>query len=291
MDGTSFMQSIINGLMIGGVYALFAVGLTIIFGVMDIVNFAHGEFLMLGMYLTWALSRFFPGVPYWLIIIVAPIMYVIGYFVYKLSVAKIIGKGHGLYILLTLGIGVILQNGALLLFSSDYRSINSVIKSAAINYGHFTIPTGRLIAFIMAIVCVIILNFFLNRTNLGRAMRATGEKSEVAKLLGINTEKTFAIAFGLGIMLAGISGLLLSPIFYTYPRVGVLFQTTAFVVVVLGGMGNVVGALIGGLIIGVMEALTGAYISLDLSILSTFVIFLLLLFFRPYGLFGKARGI
>lgn len=292
MDWLTIGQSIINGLLIGGVYALVAVGLTIIFGVMGIVNFAQGEYLMIGMYITWLLTTYVVATsPYWMIFIVAPLMFLIGVGIYKLTVSRVVGKGDELYILLTIGTSVLLQNGALLIFSADYRSIDSAIKGAALQFGELSIPTGRFIACVVAVLLVLLFNFFLNRTDLGRQMRACGESQEIGQLLGINPERTYAIAFGLGIALAGIAGLLLSPIFYIFPRIGVMFNTTAFVVVVLGGMGNVVGALLGGLIIGVMEALTGSFIALDLSQLGTFFIFLLMLFFRPYGLFGKRGGI
>lgn len=291
MDWTNLAQTAINGLMIGGVYALIAVGLTLIFGVMGIVNFAQGEFLMLGMYSTWLLWSALHASPYLLLFVAAPLMFVFGYLVYKGLISRVVGKGDVLCILLTIGFGIFAQNSMLLIFTSNYQNIVDPIKAAAINIGPLTLPAGRLIGFGMAVLMVGILNWILAKTDLGRAMRATAENPEVATMLGINPGATYAISFGIGSLLAGLAGALLSPIYYIYPGVGNMFGTTAFVVVVLGGLGSTVGALVGGLVIGVVEALTGSYVALDLSSLGTFVIFLLVLFFRPNGILGKGATV
>lgn len=284
---TSIAQCVINGVMIGGVYALVAVGLTLIFGVMGIVNFAQGEFFMMGMYLTWLIWRISHVSPYVLLIAVAPLMLLFGLVVYKRLIRRVVGKGDTMYILLTIGLSILMQNMALLIWTSDYYTVDHPIKAAAIHLGPLTVPTGRLVAFGAAILIVAILNYVLARTDLGRSMRAVAENPEVSTLLGINPWSIAAIAFGIGSALAGIAGVLLSPLYYIYPTVGNLFGVTAFVVVVLGGMGSVVGALVGGLIIGVVQALSGHFIALDLSSLGTFAIFLLVLFVKPNGLFGK----
>ncbi|MDN5361641.1 MAG: branched-chain amino acid transport system permease protein [Moorella sp. (in: firmicutes)] len=284
----TLIQTIINGLMIGGVYALVAVGLTLIFGVMGIVNFAQGEFVMLGMYGSWILASLFRISPYPGILIIGPLMFLIGFIFYKLLISRVVGKGDEAYILLTLGLSILLQNLALIIWGADYQSVATPLKDAAIHVSHLSIPIPRLIAFVIGLGLIIGLTYILHKTDLGRAMRACAENREVACLLGINPNQSFTIAFSLGIVLAGIGGSLLTPMFYVYPTVGVLFNTTAFIVVVLGGMGSVAGALLGGLIIGIVEALTGTYISLDLSQLGTFVIFLLVLFLRPSGLFGRS---
>lgn len=288
MDWVTLIQTTINGLMIGGVYALVAVGLTLIFGVMGIVNFAQGEFVMLGMYGSWILASLLRIAPYPGMVIIGPLMFFVGFLVYKLLIARVVGKGDETYILLTLGLSILLQNLALIIWGADYQSVATPLKDAAIHVAHLSIPVPRLIAFIIGLTLILTLSYILNKTDLGRAMRACAENREVASLLGINPNQSFIIAFSLGIVLAGIGGSLLTPIFYVYPTVGALFNTTAFIVVVLGGMGSVVGALLGGLVIGIVEALTGTYISLDLSQLGTFLIFLIVLFLRPSGIFGRS---
>jgi len=287
VDVTIFLQTTLNGLMIGGVYALIAVGLTLIFGVMKIVNFAQGEYVMIGMYISWMLATLVHIGPYPGLILVGLIMFAIGYLTFKLLLIRILGKPDETFILLTLGLSIFLQNVALLFFKADYRTVQTTIKDAAFRIGGLAIAVPRLIAFLVALILVLALTLFLNKTDMGRAMRATAESSEVATLLGINSVRCYAIAFGIGIVGAGAAGVLLTPMFYVYPGVGTLFNLTAFVVVVLGGMGSLLGALLGGLLIGVVEALSSTYVSLDLAQLFTFLIFVAVLFMRPSGLFGR----
>jgi branched-chain amino acid transport system permease protein len=185
-------------------------------------------------------------------------------------------------------LSIVLQNLVLVIFGAEYFSVDTPIKDKAFHMAGLSLSVPRLIAFVVALLMVTALTIMLNKTDLGRAMRATSESREVATLLGINPTKCFTIAFAIGIVLAGIAGVLLTPMFYVFPGVGTLFNLTAFVVVVLGGMGSVPGALLGGLIIGVVEALSSTYISLDLAQLFTFLIFLAVLFLRPSGLFGEA---
>ena len=288
MNLAILVQTTLNGLMIGGVYALVAVGLTLIFGVMRIVNFAQGEFVMLGMYLSWMLVTVtkigaYPG-----LLIVGAGMFAIGYIAFKFLIVRVLGKNEEACILLTLGLSIFLQNVILLIFGADYRTVSSSIKDMAFHAGTLSIAVPRFVAFAVALLMVALLSLFLTKTDLGRAMRATAESREVATLLGINPIRCFSIAFAIGIVLAGTAGVLLTPMFYVYPGVGTLFNLTAFVIVVLGGMGSVPGALLGGLIIGIVEALSSTYIALDLAQLFTFIIFLAVLFLRPSGLFGRS---
>ncbi len=264
MNLTIVVQATLNGLMAGGVYALVAVGLTLIFGVMRIVNFAQGEFVMLGMYVSWMLATIAGIGPYRGFLLVGAIMFGVGYLVFKLLIIRVLGKNEEACILLTLGLSIFLQNLILLIFGADYHTVATPIKYAAFNVFGLSVSVPRVIAFGMALVMVASLTLLLNKTDMGRAMRATAESREIATLLGINTTRSFGIAFGIGILLAGLAGVLLTPIFYVYPGVGTLFNLTAFVVVVLGGMGSVPGALLGGIIIGVVEALTSTYLSLGL---------------------------
>lgn len=285
------VQIIINGLLIGGVYALIAVGITMIHGVMKIVNFAQGDFLAAGMYLTYAMYKFLPdgSVPYWLLIPVGAAMYLIGCILYTTTIRKVIGKGDSNYILLTIGLSYLFQNTIQLIFGPDFQSIpvSDNLRYGAMVVGEASISIPRLIAFVAAAVFVVFVNWFLSRTDIGRAMRATSENKVIAESLGIRTELIYVTAFALGTVFAGIAGLLLTPMFLPFPKIGSQFSTIAMSSMVLGGLGNIKGALVGGLIIGLVESASSTYISVNLSQAAINIVLMLVLAFRPYGLFGK----
>ena len=230
MDLTILLQTTLNGLMTGGVYAVVAVGLTLIFGVMKIVNFAQGEFVMLGMYASWALATLVGIGPYPGLLLVAAIMFGVGWLTFKFLIERILGKSDEAFILLTLGLSIFLQNVTLLVFGADYLTVATTVKDAALHFGGLSVSVPRVVAFVVALALVAGLTLFLHRTDLGRAMRATAENREVATLLGINSVRCFVIAFSIGIVFAGVAGVLLTPMFYVYPGVGTLFNLTAFVV-------------------------------------------------------------
>lgn len=280
-------QSVINGLLMGGVYALAAVGLTLIFGVMKIVNFAQAEFLMLGMYSTWLLVSAFECEPYAMIVPVGVIMFIIGYLIYRAMVQPIMKKeGVNRFVLLTLGLQSFLQGLVQIIMGADYRSTDSFAKGASVFLGEFSFAVPRLIAMAVVLILFACLSLVLKKSEMGRALRATAENADIAAMLGINPVSHFALAFGLGAATTGIAGLLLTPMYYTYPTIGDMFGTLTFVVVVIGGMGSVKGALLGGLLIGLIEALTASYVAMDLGTAGIFVVFVLVLVFRPQGLFG-----
>ncbi len=289
MDVTPFAQAIVNGLLMGGLYALVAVGLTIIFGTMNVVNFAHGEFVMIGMFATYWLHRYTGLDPLVLIFLVMPLMFLFGALVQRTLIQRVVSDPHETQILLTLGISVLLMNTALLLWGPEPRAVPTPYPFAALSVGAVRIPLARLVAFLVAFLLAGILWIFLARTDLGRALRATSENKDWATLMGIDPVKMYIIAFGIGIALAAAAGTLMTPFFNTFPRAGVFFGMIAFVVVVLGGMGNVVGAVLGALVIGVTESLTGQFVALDLSMFGVFAIFILVLVFRPTGIIGGGR--
>jgi branched-chain amino acid transport system permease protein len=284
-------QALINGLLSGGVYALVAVGITIVFGVMKMINFAMGEFLMLGMYMTYIGYKISGANTYLLIPFVVVTMTVIALISFKLAIRPVLNKGNTAFILVTVGLSFLILNLAELIFGPDYLTVPSTIKSASLKIGNFTIGYPRLIALLVAFVMVVVVNIILNKTLLGRAMRATSEKPQVAQMVGINTERTYTIAFILGIVLAGVAGLLLTPLYYVNPQAGAIYKTTALIAVVLGGMGNMKGAFIGGLIIGLIEALVGTLIAPDLGPAGIFILFLVVLYYKPQGLFGKGERV
>lgn len=283
------LQAAANGLLLGGVYGLVSVGLTLVFGVMRIVNFAHGEFLMLGMFATYWLARASGLHPYLVLVPVGLLMFGAGLLVQRALVGRVLGRTDEAQILLTVGLSAFLQGAALFAWGADYRTIPSPLQSASLALGPVYLSVPRLVAFGVALLLAAGLYVLLARTDLGKAMRAAAENREVALLLGIDTGGIYLLAFGIGTGLVGITGALMTPVLPAFPTVGTLFSLTAFVVVVLGGMGDIVGAIAGGAIIGVTEALIATYVALDLAPLATFLIFLLILLVRPQGLFGKGR--
>jgi branched-chain amino acid transport system permease protein len=290
MQVTIFIQSVVNGVMIGGVYALIAAGLTLIFGVMNVVNFAHGEFVMLGMFATYLIHHLLGLDPNLSLIVTVPIMFSVGVVIQRTLIARVVGLPDESQILLTLGISVLLINLTLLIMGADPHSIKTSYKFSSIQIGPILIIMPRFIAFAVAMVASVTLWLFLSRTEIGRGLRAVAEKPEVAILMGINPKKMHWLAFAIGIALAGVAGTIVTPFRYIYPNVGQSYVLIAFVIVVLGGMGNILGAIIGAVLIGVTESLTAQYVALDLSMLGPFVMFVLVLLFMPTGILGKGKA-
>jgi branched-chain amino acid transport system permease protein len=281
-----WVQAFLNGLLVGGVYALIASGMALIFGVMRLVNFAHGAFLMLGTYLSyygWVLLGLNPYLffPLWGVVL---FLFAVG--IYRILVRRVMGANDFLQILLTEGISLALVGLAQLVFGADYRQINLPVANRITGFGSLHFSVGYILSFAVSLLLVIALTQFLARTEMGRAIRAVAQNRSVAPLMGIRVERVSAITFGLGIACAGIAGALLLPIFWTNPTVGAPYTLKSFVIVVLGGMGSVQGAALGGLLLGVAEQFT-AYTWADrYAEVVNFVIFLLVLLFRPQGLFG-----
>jgi branched-chain amino acid transport system permease protein len=290
MDILIVLQAIVNGLLMGGVYALVAVGLTLIFGVMNVVNFAHGEFVMLGMVITYLIHSLFGIDPDVSILLVIPVMFGVGAFIQKTLITRVVGQSDEAQILLTLALSVLLTNLVLLFLGPDYRSVKTAYKLSVWAIGPILLPVPRVIAFIVAMAFSALLWIFLTWTNLGKGLRAVAEKPEVAILMGINPRKMHWLAFGIGIALAAGAGSVITPFFYTFPSVGGMFVIIAFVVVVLGGMGNIPGAIIGALVIGVTESLSSQFLALDLAMLGVFIIFVFVLVFKPAGILGKGKA-
>ena len=283
-----YMQSIISGLLIGGVYALIAVGLTLIFGVMKIINFAHGEFLMFGMYFAFFLSTLFGLDPYIAAIIALPLFLMLGWGIQAVLIRPVLGAPDMIQILLTVGISLVLQNLALFFFSADFQSLNLDYSGLTFEFGPARVSYSRLLACVVALSVAGGLYLFLKKTDVGKALRACAEEREGALAVGIDVERMYKVAFGLGIACVAIAGILMTPFFYIAPTVGIPFTLTAFVVVVLGGLGNIPGALVGGLIVGLVESLGEIMLpAASLKSLATFSIFILILLLRPEGLFGQ----
>lgn len=281
------IQTIINGLLSGGVYSMVAVGITIIFGVMKMVNFAAGAYLVWGMYFTWLVNTYTGLSAYAAIPVVIVAMAIFGFITFKLSIRQVLDIGGTSFILITVGLSFFLQNLAETIFGRDPKTVESAIKLASLKFGEFTIGYPRLIAFAVMLVVVIGVNMVLSKTLLGRAMRATAEKPEVAQMLGINSELTYTIAFIIGVTMAALSGLLVTPLYYVTATAGNTFRIAPMMVVVLGGLGSIKGAFVGGLLVGVVEALVTTLIAADLGTASICILFLVILYLKPYGIFGK----
>jgi branched-chain amino acid transport system permease protein len=280
------LQVLINGLLLGGVYALVSLGLTLIFGVIRIINFAHGELLMLAMYFSYFCFTMLGLNPYVSLIIVIPIMFVVGVLIDQIIIRPIRNAPAYMQIFTTVGLSVVLINLALGLFTGDYRSINMAFSREVMHIGPISVSYARLVVFVAAIVVSWLLYLFLGKTDLGKQIRAIAQDRDAARLMGIDPNKIYLITFGLGCALVGLAGGLIIPLYYVFPSVGAYFVLTAFVVVVLGGLGNMMGALLGGLIIGIIDSLSGYYIDPALKEMFYFIVFLLVLLLKPSGLLG-----
>jgi len=289
MSITLFLQSALSGILVGGVYALIGIGLTMIFGVMRVINFAHGDLLMLGMYLTWALFNAFGLDPYVSLVVTAPLMFLWGAFLQKVFINRVLGALPQNQILLTIGLGLIMSNAVMLIATSDYRILTTTYSSSSFDLGGLSVSLPLLYSFLVTSGITVALFWFLSKTDTGQAIRATAQDRDAAQLMGINVKRMSVLAMGLGTALAGIAGALLAPTYYIFPQVGGPFTLKAFVVVVLGGMGSIVGATLGGVLIGVTESLSAVYIASGLKELVVYVLFLLVLLFKPAGLLGKSR--
>ena len=283
------LQSIVSGILMGGVYGLIAIGLTLIFGVMKIINFANGSFMMLGMFTTyWAFVVL--GIdPYLSLLLSIPVLFLLGILVERFLIAQVLNAPEHNQLLLTLGISLFIENFALFLWSPNFRNLNIGYLKKVTTLGGVMISLPKVIAFLFAILLTGTLYYFLKYTDLGKAIRASSEEKEGALTVGINLKKIYYVAFGIGTACVGAAGTLTATFFYVNPHVGGIFVITAFVVVVLGGMGNFIGAMVGGLIIGLAESIGAAFLPGQIKQLIIYFIFILVLLFKPEGLFVMSR--
>jgi branched-chain amino acid transport system permease protein len=280
------VQAVVNGLLIGGVYALVSIGVTLIFGVVKIVNFAQGEFVMIGMYISYFLATYLGIDPLLSLFVSMPVLFVAGVFIQHFLIRRVLTLGDMPQIFLTFALSLFLLNIALLLFTANYRTVETPYSEAALHIGPIYIAVAKLVAFAVAMALSAALWIFLRSTDLGKAMRAAAQNPSVAMLMGINTDRVFCVAVGVALALAGAAGSLLMPFYPAYPMVGQVFVLMAFVAVVLGTLGNVVGALIASLMMGVAESLGIQFVGADSGLIVVFVMLLATLAVRPSGLFG-----
>lgn len=283
---TTVAQAVVNGLLIGGIYALVSIGVTLIFGVVKIVNFAQGEFVMIGMYISFYLATSFGIDPLVSLVISMPALFVVGVLLQHFLIRRVLGLGDMPQIFLTFALSLLLVNLALLLFTANYRTVQTSYSETAIHLGTLYVPVAKLIAFAVAMALSGLLWAFLHATDIGKAMRAAAQNRDVAMLMGINPDRVFCVAVGVALALAGAAGSLLMPFYPAYPLVGQVFVLMAFVAVVLGTLGNITGALIASLMMGVAELLGVQFVGADSGLIVVFAMLLLTLAVRPSGLFG-----
>ena len=286
----TLVQAVINGLLIGGIYALVSIGVTLIFGVVKIVNFAQGEFVMIGMYLSFFLATQFGLDPVLSLVVTMPVLFVVGVLIQHFLIRRVLGQNDMPQIFLTFALSLLLVNLSLLLFTANYRTVHTWYSDEALHFNGLYIPLAKLFAFALAMVLSAALWVFLHATDLGKAMRAAAQNREVAMLMGINPNRVFCVALGVALALAGAAGSLLMPFYPAYPLVGQVFVLMAFVAVVLGTLGNILGALVASLMMGVAESLGIQFIGADSGLIVVFLMLLLTLAVRPSGLAGgRAR--
>lgn len=282
-----FLQTVVAGILIGGIYALIGIGMTLIMGVMGIINLAHGQLMMVAMYITFVLFQYLHLDPYLSLFVAMPALFLLGCFLQKyllnplMKVESILPENQ---VLMTVGIGIVLAEIARFIFSSDYKTVKTSYSSSAFFIGNISFNLPMCIAFLFALGFTAALFWFLLKTDIGRSIRATAQDKEAATLMGVNSGRITIITFGLGSALVASAGSLLIPIYYLFPDIGGPFTLKAFVITILGGLGSTVGAIFGGLVLGVAESLGATYIGMGYREMIGFVIFVLVLIFLPGGL-------
>ena len=289
LSSAILIPAVLNGLLIGAIYALVALGLTLIYGVLHIINFAHGSMLMLAMFGVYYLLTLWGIDPYASLLIMVPAMFVFGYLLYRGLIGRLSqGKDENI-LLITLGLSILIENLALMLFKGDTRTITVSYSDTMIEVGHMLLSLPKLISFGASMLLCAALGLLMRYTDTGRAIRAVAKERIGARLVGIDVERVFAISYGIGLATLGAAACLLMPIFYVSPTTGHVFVMVAFTVVVLGGMGSFLGAVVGGLVVGLTESFGGLFLGESLGQIGISLIFILILLFRPSGLFGAKR--
>ena len=287
----SIVESLLNGILMGSIYGLTAVGLTLIFGVMKVINFAHGSILMVGMFAAYWFVKLTGMNPYLALVVVVPFLFCFGYMLQGYVIKPIFDAEKDVrepitVIIVTTGIWYVLDNLAMILFGAEYRVVHTAISSKMFEFHDMYFLWPKLIGAGITLLCGVYLFWFLKHSKLGKAIRATSLDREAATLMGIKQSQVYNIAFGLGSACCGVAACVLVPFYYVYPTVGVSFDLKAFVIVVLGGLGSIPGAILGGIIIGIIETVGAQFMAATWTELLIYAFFLAVLFVKPSGLFG-----
>lgn len=288
------LEALINGVLMGSIYGLTAVGLTLIFGVMKVINFAHGSILMVGMFAAYWFVKLTGLNPYLAIFVVVPMLYFFGFYLQNWVIRPIFEAEKDVrepitVIIVTTGIWYVLDNLALMMFGAEYRVVRTSVTGKIIEFHDMYFLLPKLIGAGITIVCAIYLYWFLKHSRLGKALRATSLDREAASLMGIKQSRIYNIAFGLGCACCGMAACVLIPFYYVFPTVGVPFDIKAFIIVVLGGLGSIHGAVLGGIIVGIIESVGAQFIAATWTELLLYGIFLFVLLVKPSGLFGNKQ--
>jgi branched-chain amino acid transport system permease protein len=284
-----YVQALINGILTGGVYSLMAVGLSLIFGVMRVINFAHGDMMVWGMYLSLWLFTTLGLDPYLSIPLTGAAVFLLGAAIQRGLVNRILAAPHEMQILLMMGVALVLENLALMVWGPDPRRVNVAYGLSTFWMGPIVVDLPRLVTFALALTLALVLYLFLRRTDLGRMIRAASDNQTGALLVGTDITKVFTLAFGVGAACVGAAGSLMTPLLPFTPSSGLLFTVTSFNIVIIGGMGNLLGAFVGGLLVGVSESLGAVLLVPSLKEIVGFVLLVVILLFRPQGLLGGRR--
>ncbi|TAK40458.1 MAG: branched-chain amino acid ABC transporter permease [Betaproteobacteria bacterium] len=287
MSGDLLVQLLLSGIGMGFIFALIAIGLTLIYGVMNVVNFAHGEFLMLSMYASYLAFATWGADPIVTLPFVAALMFVFGLLVYYLLVRRVMQGSMNSQIFATFGLMVFLQAAAQFIMGADYFAVRGGLLSGVLEVGSLILPAPQLAAVVGASTATGVLYWLVFRTATGRSLRAASQDRQAASTLGINVDRMYALAWGIGAACVGIAGSLLSNFYPVFPRVGAIFVLIAYVAVALGGFGSIHGALVAGVIIGLLQVLAGFFISSQLKFVPVYLLYLIVVLVRPRGLFGR----
>jgi len=282
-----FIQSLINGLLLGGIYAACSAGFSLAFGVMGVVNLSHGDFVMLGAFITYWLFTLSGMDPFLTLPVSVAALYGLGFLLQRLAINRLAGAPPIMSYLLTFGVHLVLSNLALRAWTADYRTVNTAYSGLTWGWGGIVLPVSRLVTFLAAMAVILGLYYLLYRTEIGRAVRATAQDRDMARLTGVRVFRVYSFTFALAAAVTGAAGSLISNTWVIYPQMGLPFTIIAFCVVVLGGMGYLPGTLIGGLILGVVESMATTYLTAGISLALSFFLLLLMLTLRPGGVLGK----
>jgi branched-chain amino acid transport system permease protein len=286
MDLTLVLQLALQGFLMGGVYGLIALGLSLIFGVMKVINFAHGEMMVFAMFLSITLLLGLGIDPYLSLLVVAAVMFGIGYLVQRIFVNRILDLPEAMQVLVLVGLGIIFENGTLMIWGGSDISPKTSLALSSLQLGPLTVDAPRLVAFVLAIIITLAVLVFLKKTTIGKAIRAAADNRFGALIIGTHINRLYGICFGIGAACVGAAGALLVPLMPAKATMGAPYTMISFVIVILGGMGSLVGALAGGLIIGVAESLGTVFLPSSMKQVVSFTIMVVILLFRPQGLFG-----
>ncbi len=286
------IQTIINGILIGGLYAVMMLGFSVIWGVMGVINLAHGDFLMIGAYLTWVLNKQYQWEPFFALLVVMPIMFGVGYVIQNLLINRIIERPVLIALLVTYGLGIAMANTVKLIYTANPRITNTAY-SGFWEFGDVVLPVTKTLVLISALLMMVGLYLFLYHTRFGKSIRAAAQNKEAARMVGIEIDRVYAITFAIGIALTGAAGMLLSPLGSINPFMGAAWTLKAFAITAMAGLGNIPGALMGGMVLGLVENLLATFVpgvGANVGIISSFVLLVLVLVTRPQGLFGGLKA-